>query len=76
MDPSWSEEGSNTTQTSFTEEKTKKDFSSVRVDSALVVDPTLIALLNEYSQPMSFYQQSNAMILYTSGTTGNSFFLV
>jgi acyl-coenzyme A synthetase/AMP-(fatty) acid ligase len=70
MDPSWSKEGSNTTLTQSTDEKIKKDFSSVRVDSALVVDPTLTALLNESSQPISFYQKSNAMILYTSGTTG------
>lgn len=79
MDLSWSEQGSTSATTApRPEEKTDKDsasVASVRVEQTLAVDPTLTALLNEYSLPTSFYQQANAMILYTSGTTGNYFIL-
>lgn len=43
--------------------------SSVRVD-AHAVDSDLSSLLHEFSLPIDFYQYANAMILYTSGTTG------
>lgn len=69
MDESWSRQSSTCRSTS--EQKSDNVCSSVRVDpSPPVLDPTLNALLSEFSMSANFYQQANAMILYTSGTTG------
>lgn len=43
--------------------------STVRID-APAMDSTPSSLLQEFSLPSDFYQYANAMILYTSGTTG------
>ena len=68
LDESWSCQGVNTRAV---EKKPENVCSSVRVEtSPLAIDSTLLELLGEFSMPISFYQQANAMILYTSGTTG------
>ena len=44
-----------------------KDYNTAK---STVADPELGLLLNDNSMPLEFYQDSNALILYTSGTTG------
>lgn len=69
MDESWSRQSS--TGRAIAEKKPENFCSSVRVDTnPPALDSSLNALLGEFSMPNSFYQQANAMILYTSGTTG------
>ena len=70
LDESWSETTNYMVRT--VKDPTIDDaYSSVRVDtSPCVIDPTLNMLLNDCSMPLSFYQTADAMILYTSGTTG------
>lgn len=70
IDDSWAQQSSTSNRT-VSEKKPEDIFSSVRVDtSPPSIDSTLTGLLSEFSMPASFYQQANAMILYTSGTTG------
>jgi malonyl-CoA/methylmalonyl-CoA synthetase len=70
IDDSWSQQSSTSNRT-VSEKKPENICSSVRVDtSPPSIDSTLTGLLSEFSMPTSFYQQANAMILYTSGTTG------
>lgn len=69
IDDSWHQ--SSTNAHTVTDKKPENIFSSVRVDtSPPSIDSSLMGLLSEFSMPASFYQQANAMILYTSGTTG------
>ena len=70
MDESWSRKSSSS-RSSNAEKKPENVCSSVRVDTnPPAIDSNLSGLLNEIAMPVSFYQQANAMILYTSGTTG------
>ena len=72
IDDSWHQSSTNThTVTNTADKKPENIFSSVRVDtSPPSIDSSLMGLFKEFSMPASFYQQANAMILYTSGTTG------
>ena len=69
MDESWPETTNSIIRT--VKDSMAEDVSSVRVNTDLTVsDPMLNSLLSDCSMPLSFYQNANAMILYTSGTTG------
>lgn len=69
IDESWSKT-SNPIARTVQDRNIQDAFSSVRIHTNPVIDPTLNLLLNDCSMPTSFYQTANAMILYTSGTTG------
>jgi len=69
IDESWSKT-SNLLARTVQDRSVQDTCSSVRVETSPLVDPMLNMLLNDCSMPPSFYQTANAMILYTSGTTG------
>ena len=70
LEPSWSQTTSKVVLKSQAN-KEENECSSVRVQTEPpVLDEALKLLLNDCSMPLSFYQKANAMILYTSGTTG------
>ena len=68
LDESWST--SRNLPNSTQPKPSKTELSSVRVETDNVLDDELSTLLSEQVQPLSFYQNAQAMILYTSGTTG------
>ncbi len=71
MDESWSRQISSTCRSAAEKKIDENVCSSVRVEtSPPIIDSTLKGLLRDFSMPSNFYQQANAMILYTSGTTG------
>ena len=71
MDESWSHQSSSTCRSVPEKKPNENVCSSVRIEtSPPVIDSSLQTLLSDFSMPASFYQQANAMILYTSGTTG------
>lgn len=71
MEDAWSQEGS-TPSAASKPHASENVCSSVRVetDSLATSDPTLSTLLEESCMPTNFYRDADAMILYTSGTTG------
>ncbi|XP_057370808.1 malonate--CoA ligase ACSF3, mitochondrial-like [Daphnia carinata] len=70
IDDTWSRQDSSSSRP-VGEKNSENICSSVRVETnPPSIDSTLAGLLSEFSMPDNFYRQANAMILYTSGTTG------
>jgi len=73
MEEAWSQQGSTSScvPTPSSKNPGENVCSSVRVEAEPpVVDSELKTLLKDNSLPVSFYRDADAMILYTSGTTG------